>query len=74
VTAARSVNQMVLFLISVPLMIVAVAIAVVPLLVASHAHHRRDEAELAQQSSSETLEGTTVDAIDTHKEPEPLAA
>jgi flagellar basal body-associated protein FliL len=38
---SRSKLEMALFIISVPLMIAAVAMAVIPLIVMSHKHHRR---------------------------------
>ncbi|HWD54451.1 MAG TPA: hypothetical protein VG346_04975 [Acidimicrobiales bacterium] len=44
-----------LFLISIPLMILAVALAVVPLIVVSHREHLRHAAEARQLAASRVL-------------------
>jgi hypothetical protein len=55
VTSARSEPTMALFIVSIPFMLVAVAIAVVPLLAMSHAEHRRLEAEVAKERLAEVF-------------------
>lgn len=48
-------QRMPLFLISIPLMILAVALAVVPLIVVSHREHLRHAAEARQLAASRVL-------------------
>ena len=47
-TSARSEPTMTPFIVSIPFMLVAVAIAIVPLLAMSHVEHRRVKAEPAR--------------------------
>ena len=53
--------QMTLFMISIPLMVLAVALAVVPLIVVSHADHRRRQAEATHRRNPVPIVAAAVD-------------
>ena len=53
--------SMTLFMISIPLMVLAVALAVVPLIVVSHADHRRRQAEATHRRNPVPIVGAAVD-------------
>jgi len=50
---------MALFIISIPLMVVAVALAIVPLIVASHSEHRRPAAESGNWAGVDSVDEVT---------------
>lgn len=56
---------MTLFIISVPLMIVAVAIAVIPLIAMSHKHHRRVAAVHVEVQAPTQLRHDSAPALPT---------
>ena len=53
--------SMTLFMISLPLMVLAVALAVVPLIVVSHADHRRRQAEATHRRNPVPIVAAAVD-------------
>jgi len=69
-TPYGSHESMALFMISIPLMVLAVALAALPLILVSHADHRRRTAETTSRSHGAPSE--PIAAVDT--EPVPLAA
>jgi hypothetical protein len=59
---------MALLMISIPIMVLAVAIAVLPLVLMSHADHRRRTAETISGSHGTSSESVTA-AVDTERVP-----
>jgi hypothetical protein len=58
---------MTLFMISIPLMVLAVALAVLPLVLMSHADHRRRTAEMISRSHG--ISSGSVTAVDMERVP-----
>jgi len=65
---------MTLFIISIPLMLAAVALAVVPLLVASHTQHRRRATVARSRPRATTPTTSFVDEEQMHERAPKLAA
>jgi hypothetical protein len=60
-------KAMALFMISIPLMVLAVALAVLPLVLMSHADHRRRTAETIARTHG--ISSGSVIAVDTERVP-----